>query len=44
MSVNLSNGTSMKVSRIGKWFLYGFAGTLLITNVREIAGLLYTVI
>ena len=44
MSINFSGGTSIKVSRVARWFLYGFAGTLLITNIRGIAGMVYTIV
>lgn len=44
MSINLTDGTSVKVSRVARWFLYGFAGTLLITNIRGIAGVVYSVV
>ncbi len=44
MSIKLSNGETIEVARVGRWFLYGFVGALLVTNLRGIAGMVYSVI
>jgi len=38
MSVEIADGVKIKAVKIGEWFLYGFALTTLVVNMRGIAG------
>ena len=41
MSVEIADGVKIRVAKIGKWFLYGFAVTTLVVNMRGIAGFVH---
>lgn len=41
MSIEIADGVNIKVAKLGKWFLYGFALTTLVVNMRGIAGLVH---
>ncbi len=41
MTIKMSNGESIRASRIGKWFVVGFATATVALNTREIAGFFY---
>jgi len=42
MSIEIANGEKIRVSKIGKWFLYGFVVTTLVVNLRGIVGFMHS--
>lgn len=38
MSVKISEEITISAGKIGKWFFYGFLSTMVILNIRGIAG------
>jgi len=44
MSVKISDHVSVEATTVGKWFVYGFLTSLIVFNVREIAGMVYSVV
>ena len=44
MTIRMADGYTVKASRVGKWFIVGFALATLALNSREIAGLVIYVI
>jgi len=44
MSVKISDNVSVEATTVGKWFFYGFAMSLIVFNVREIAAVVYSVL
>ncbi len=44
MSVKISEGLSIRAGTVGKWFFYGCATSLIVFNVREIAGVIVSIV
>ena len=44
MTIKMSHGESIRVSRVGKWFVVGFAMATVALNTREIAGFFFSLV
>ena len=44
MTIRMADGETVKASRVGKWFVVGFALATLALNSREIAGFVYYIV